>query len=169
MEPVTTSSPAPARAPWTVRVASWSARHRWPVFVLWFVATISLFAISLAAGGTRSVEAVSSNQHSKYEAGEAYEVYDAANASAGQQAPASQQFLLIVSNPTGTIDDPAFKTAIADMTTRLAAMQAAVDGTSGPVLTDLVNPTAAPPSAGLVSPDRTTVRIVGRVAGDGAV
>jgi RND superfamily putative drug exporter len=169
MEPVTTSSPAPARAPWTVRVASWSARHRWPVFVLWFVATISLFAVSLAAGGTRSVEAVSTNQHSKYEAGEAYEVYDAANASVGQQAPASQQFLLIVSNPAGTIDDPAFKTAIADMTTRLAAMQAAVDGTSGPVLTDLVNPTAAPPSAGLVSPDRTTVRIVGRVAGDGAV
>jgi uncharacterized membrane protein YdfJ with MMPL/SSD domain len=169
MEPVTTSSPAPARAPWTVRVASWSARHRWPVFVLWFVATISLFAVSLAAGGTRSVEAVSTNQHSKYEAGEAYEVYDAANASVGQQAPASQQFLLIVSNPAGTIDDPAFKTAIADMTTRLAAMQAAVDGTSGPVLTNLVNPTAAPPSAGLVSPDRTTVRIVGRVAGDGAV
>jgi RND superfamily putative drug exporter len=169
MEPVTTSSPAPARAPWTVRVASWSARHRWPVFVLWFVATISLFAVSLAAGGTRSVEAVSTNQHSKYEAGEAYEVYDAANASVGQQAPASQQFLLIVSNPAGTIDDPAFKTAIADMTTRLAAMQAAVDGTSGPVLTDLVNPTAASPSAGLVSPDRTTVRIVGRVAGDGAV
>ena len=137
--------------------------------MLWFVATISLFAVSLAAGGTRSVEAVSTNQHSKYEAGEAYEVYDAANASVGQQAPASQQFLLIVSNPAGTIDDPAFKTAIADMTTRLGAMQAPVDGTSGPVLTDLVNPTAAPVSAGLVSPDRTTVRIVGRVAGDGAV
>jgi len=169
MEPVTSSSPAPARAPWTVRVASWSARHRWPIFVLWFVATISLFAVSLAAGGTRSVEAVSSNQHSKYEAGDAYEVYDAANASGGQQAPASQQLLLIVSNATGTTDDPAFKTAIADMTARLAALQAAVDGTSGPVVTDLVNPTAAPPSAGLVSPDRTTVRIVGRVAGDGAV
>ena len=29
--------------PWTVRVASWSARHRWPVFAGWFIVTIGLF------------------------------------------------------------------------------------------------------------------------------
>ncbi|HEX3427996.1 MAG TPA: MMPL family transporter [Candidatus Limnocylindrales bacterium] len=169
MEPVTSSPADPARPPWTVRVASWSARHRWPVFGLWFVVTIGLFVLSIAAGGTRSTEAVSNDQHSKYEAGEAYVVYDNANASVGQKAPASQQFLLIVSNPNGTVADAPFKSAIADITSRLQALQATVEGTSGPVIDQLVDPTLAPPAAGLVSPDRTTVRIVGRVPGDGAV
>ena len=84
MEPVTSQPAAPARAPWTVRVAAWSARHRWPVFGLWFVATIGLFIVSLLAGGTRSVEAVSNDERAKYEAGEAYVVYSEANASVGQ-------------------------------------------------------------------------------------
>jgi uncharacterized membrane protein YdfJ with MMPL/SSD domain len=150
-------------------VAAWSARHRWPVFGLWFVATIGLFIISLLAGGTRSVEAVSNGERSKYEAGEAYVVYSAANASVGQQAPASQQFLLIVSSPNGTVDDPAFKAAIDDISKRLTALQAPVDGVTGPVFEQLVDPTTAPASAGLISPDRTTVRIVARVPGDGAV
>jgi len=139
------------------------------VFGLWFVVTIGLFAISIAAGGTRSTEAVSNNERSKYEAGEAYIVYSDANASVGQQAPASQQFLLIVSNPTGTVADPTFKTAIADITTRLKALRATVDGVKAPVIDELVDPTAAPPAAGLVSPDQTSVRVVGRVPGDGAV
>jgi putative drug exporter of the RND superfamily len=169
MEPVTPPDRAPARPPWTVRVASWSAHHRWPVFGLWFVATIGLFVISILAGGTRSTEAVSNDQRSKYEAGEAYVVYSEANASAGQQAPASQQFLLIVSNPAGTVDDPAFKAAIGDITARLQGLQATVGGVGGPVIEQLVDPTTAPQTAGLVSPDGTTVRIIGRVPGDGAV
>jgi RND superfamily putative drug exporter len=169
MNPVTSSTLSPDRPPWTVRVAAWSARHRWPVFALWFVATIGLFAVSLAAGGTRSVEAVSSDQRSKYEAGEAYEIYSAANASVGKQAPATQQFLLIVSIPSGTVDQPGFTAAIADIDTRLTALQASVDGVTGPVFEQLVDPMAAPASAGLISPDRTTVRIVAQVPGDGAV
>ncbi|HEY8637271.1 MAG TPA: MMPL family transporter, partial [Candidatus Limnocylindrales bacterium] len=169
MNPVTSSTLSPARPPWTVRVAAWSARHRWPVFALWFVATIGLFAVSLAAGGTRSVEAVSSDQRSKYEAGEAYEVYSAANASVGKQAPATQQFLLIVSIPAGTVDEPGFNAAIADIDKRLTALQAPVDGVTGPVFEQLVDPMTAPASAGLISPDRTTVRIVAQVPGDGAV
>src|SRR5438876_10278370 len=99
MYSVTPSTPLPARPPWTVRVAAWSARHRWPVFGLWFVATIGLFVLSLLAGGTRSVEAVSNDERSKSEAGDAYVVYGEANASVGQQAPASQQFQLVVSSP----------------------------------------------------------------------
>jgi uncharacterized membrane protein YdfJ with MMPL/SSD domain len=169
MKPVTSSTPAPARAPWTVRVAAWSARHRWPVFGLWFVATIGLFVVSLLAGGTRSVEAVSNDQRAKYEAGEAYVVYSAANASTGQQAPASQQFLLIMSSADRTVADPVFQAATADITKRMAALQATVDGVNGPVFEQIVDPTLAPGAAGLISPDRTTVRIVARVPGDGAV
>jgi RND superfamily putative drug exporter len=150
--------------PWTVRVAGWSARHRWPVFSLWFIVTIGIFATSLAAGGTRAVEAVSNDQRSKYEAGEAYVVYNAANTRSAEQA--SQQFLLILSDQHGTIDDPAFKAAIADIVARMGALKATVDGASGPVFEQLVNPLTVPASAGLVSPDRTTVRVVARVPGD---
>jgi uncharacterized membrane protein YdfJ with MMPL/SSD domain len=163
-------SPAtPRRPPWTARVAGWSARHRWPVFGLWFVVTIGLFAGSLAAGGTRAVEAVSNSERSKYEAGEAYVVYGDANASVGQQAPASQQFLMIVSSPDRTVDDPAFKADMSAITARLAALTSTVDGVSGPVIQELVDPIDVPAAAGLVSADRTTVRLVGRVPGDGAV
>ncbi|HXI81101.1 MAG TPA: MMPL family transporter, partial [Verrucomicrobiae bacterium] len=163
------SRPSVTRPPWTVRVAAWSAHHRWPVAALWFVATIGLFIGSLAAGGTRSVEAVSNDERSKYEAGEANVVYDEANASAAQQQPAQQQFLLIVSSPTGTVDDPAFKATLADISSRMTALQASVDGVTGPVFQQLVDPIAAPPAAGLVSPDRTTVRVVVQVPGDGNV
>jgi RND superfamily putative drug exporter len=171
MEPVTSSTRAAARAPWTVRVAAWSARHRWPVFGLWFLATIGLFVVSLAAGGTRSVEAVSNDERAKYEAGEAYVLYSAANASVGQQAPASQQFLLIMSSADRTVDDPAFKAATADIAKRMAALQGTVDGVTGPVFEQIVDPIVmvAPETAGLISPDRTTVRIVARVPGDGPV
>ena len=164
------SSPVNRRSqPWTARVAGWSARHRWPVFALWFVVTIGIFIASLAAGGTRAVEAVSNAERSKYEAGEAYVVYADANASSGQQqAPPSQQFLLIVSSPDRTVDDPAFAADVAAIVTRLGAIQATVDNVTGPAITELVDPIGVPAAAGLVSPDRTTVRIVGLVMGEGA-
>ena len=151
--------------PWTVRVAGWSARHRWPVFVLWFVVTIGIFLASLAAGGTDSAEAVSNDERSKYEAGKAYVVYNAANTQSAEEA--SQQFLLIVSSPDATIDDPAFAAAISDIVARVGALQSTVEGTTGPIFEQLVDPITAPASAGLVSPDRTTVRVVARVPGDG--
>ena len=47
----------PRGRPWTVRVAAWSAAHRWPVLVGWFVLTIGVFVVSLAAGGIRTVGA----------------------------------------------------------------------------------------------------------------
>ncbi|HEY7970344.1 MAG TPA: MMPL family transporter [Candidatus Limnocylindrales bacterium] len=169
---VTTSpapNPAPARPgrPWTVRVAAWSSRHRWPVALLWFVLTIGLFAASLAAGGTRAVEAVSRSQGAKYESVEATQIFNDANANAGPQAPASQSVIVLVNNPGGTITDPASAAAVKDIVSRLTALQATVDGTAGPVFEQLVDPSTAPPQAGLISPDQSTVRIVGQVPGDG--
>ena len=154
--------------PWTVRVAAWSARHRWPVAALWFVATIGLFVGSVVAGGTRSVEAVSNDDRSKSEAGEALVIWGAANAGASQ-TPASQQFLVVVTNGVLTVEDPGYQSTIADIVSRLSAFQSTVDGVAGPVFEQIADPTKAPPDAGLVSPDRTTVRIVARVPGDGAV
>ena len=122
------------------------------------------------AGGTNAVErGLATTSSAQYESSEAYLVYGDANAAAGQEAPASQQFLLLVSTPNGTVDDPAFQAAIDDIVGRLTALQSTVDGATGPVFEQLVDPTTAPPQAGLVSPDRTTVRIVARVPGDGEV
>lgn len=45
-------SPAgPRGEPGTVRIAMWSARHRWLVVGLWFFAAIGLFVASLSMGG----------------------------------------------------------------------------------------------------------------------
>src|SRR5262245_54226544 len=92
------SADRPSGVPWTVRIADWSARHRWLVFALWFVGTIGLFGASLAAGGTDSAEAVSNDDRAKYEAAEAFIVYNDANTSANpeQEEEASAQFLLVV-------------------------------------------------------------------------
>ena len=167
--PESPAGPRPAGVPWTVRVADWSARHRWPVFVLWFVGTIGLFAGSIAAGGINSAQAVSNNDRAKYEAAEAFIVYNDANAGAQQTEKASSQFLLVVNNPTGTTADPAYVTALGDITKRLGALTATVDGKTGPVFEQLIDPTQAPPEAALISPDKTTARIAARVPGDGDV
>jgi hypothetical protein len=153
----------PPGVPWTVRVADWSARHRWPVFALWFVATIGLFIASIAAGGTNSAEAVSNNDRAKYEAAEAFVVYNAANADAQQQEKASAQFLLVVTNPNGTMDDPAFAPAVSDMTARLGELQATVDGKAGPVFEDLVDPRAHVAGWGWRFPSGWWMRSEGRL------
>jgi RND superfamily putative drug exporter len=154
--------------PWTVRVAGWSARHRWPVFTLWFVITIGVFVASLLAGGTKAVEAVSNAERSKYEAGEAYVVYADANASSGQaQAPPSQQFLMIVASPDRTVDDPGFASDVAAITRRLVAVQSTVDGVAGPAITELVDPIGVPQAAGLIPPDLTPGGHGGRVLAAG--
>src|SRR4051812_18796454 len=166
-----TSDRLPDRRPWTVRVAGWSAAHRWPVFGLWFVATIGIFVLSLVLGGTKAVEAVSNDERSKYEAGEALVVWNEANPPTTTAEPASEQFLMVVTSPGRTVDDPGFAADVAGITKRLLALQATVDGVSGPVVEQLIDPigVADPRAAALISPDRTAVRLVGRVPGDGPV
>jgi hypothetical protein len=78
---LTDSSMADRRAsrPWTVRVAAWSARHRWPVVALWFLLTIGLFVGSLAMGGTLTADAVDeeASEDPTYEAARAYDLFGA--------------------------------------------------------------------------------------------
>ena len=156
----------PARPPWTVRVAGWSARHRWPTFGLWFVATLGIFVASLAAGGTNAAGAVSNDQRARFESTKAYEVFQPA---ASSTMEASQSFLLVVQSPGATVDDAAVRAEIADITTRLGAWTSDVGGTTPPILTELVDPLGAPAAAGLVSADRTSVRIPAQVLGEGDV
>ena len=153
------------RQPWTVRVAGWSARHRWPVFGLWFVLTIGLFVASLAMGGTRTADAVDedASEESTYEAARAFDLFDASGTE-----DTTHRTLLVVGAADGTIDDPPTAAALDDVLARMAAHTTTIDGTAEPTFAEVVDPRLAPAEAGLVSPDRSTVRIAAAVPGDEA-
>ena len=104
----------PGREPATVRIAMWSARHRWPVAALWFVATIGLFAISLSMGGINASDANANPNEQQIEASKAYDVFNAG----GTNDP-FEQVIVVVGGAPGATADPAFKTAVGDLVTAL--------------------------------------------------
>jgi len=157
-------SPAPSRLPATVRIASWSARHRFPVFLLWFVATVGIFGASLALGGINSADASGGPNQQKIESSEAYDVFNAS----GTAEPPSESLAVLVSGAPGAASDPTFQAAVGDLVANLGAATAPLDGTDTKTFDQLVNPFQAPPTAGLVSPDGSTVRVIGRISGDKA-
>ncbi len=132
---------------------------------MWLVLTIGTFAASLAAGGTRTAEAVSNDRRDDqvFESRKAFEVF---NASGTTDAP--HQFLLIVSDPAGTIDEPDLTTAVDAMLARMTTLTATVGGVDVPAFENVIDPRQAPPEAGLVSSDRSAVRIPAEVPGDDA-
>jgi RND superfamily putative drug exporter len=156
------SQPA-GREPATVRIAMWSARHRWPVAALWFVATIGLLAISLSMGGIDAADANGNPNERQLEASEAYDVFNAG----GTNDP-FEQVLVVVGGAPGATADPAFQAAVGDLVAKLKAAGAPLDGAQTPTFSQLADPLHAPPEAGLVAPDGSTVRIVGRIEGDKA-
>ena len=93
--------------PATVRIATWSARHRWPVFVLWFVFTIGLFATSVAMGGTKTIQATQASSDTT-ELGIAESTFNAS----GSATP-HEEFVLVVSSATVPATDPAFRSTVA--------------------------------------------------------
>jgi putative drug exporter of the RND superfamily len=159
------SAPTPpmgsGREPATVRVAMWSARHRWLVAGLWFVATIGLFFTSLQIGGINAEDASGGPNQRSIEASEAYDVFNAS----GKSAP-YEQVLVVVSGGANAAADPAFAAAVSDLVAKLGAATVPLDGVATKTFSQLADPLHAPPAAGLVSPDGTAVRIVGRVDGD---
>ncbi len=151
----------PSREPATVRVAMWSARHRWPVFALWFIATIGLFVLSTIGGGIRALDASGNPNEHKLEAQQAYDVFNAG----GKNAP-SEQFVVVVRGGVGASQDPAFQAAVTQLVDRLRTARVDLEGVATPTFDQLVDPFKAPPAAELISTDGTTVRIVGRVPGE---
>ena len=141
----------------------WSARHRWPVAGTWFLATIGIFAVSLALGGINAADANANPNERKIEASVAYDVFNAG----GTNDPYEQVLVVIGGGPSAT-SDPAFKAAVSGLAAQLSAVTAPVDGVQKPSFDQLVDPFSAPPAAGLVSADGSTVRIVGRINGDAA-
>ena len=95
------------REPATVRVAMWSARHRWLVVLLWFVATIGVFAASLSMGGINAADANSNPNERKLEASEAYDVFNAG----GTNDP-FEQLLVVIDGGSGATKNPMFKASV---------------------------------------------------------
>ena len=150
------------RQPWTVRVAAWSARHRWPVFGLWFVLTIGLFVASLAAGGTLSADAVDNDGENQatFELGRAYDVFNAAGTPT--EEPVHRTLIVV-----GAADGPLADAALDDILARATAATAEVEEAGEPLFANIVDPRLAPPEAGLMSADGSTVRIAPDVPGEG--
>jgi len=153
------TSAGAAGRPLTVRVATWSARHRWPVVAAWFVFTIGLFATSVAMGGTRTLSQMGGGP-ARTESALADQVF----ASAGPRTPYEDLYLVIRSSSLRTTD-PVYRATVADIVARLGAT---ADASGQPAVTGLIDPYAAPASAGLFSADATSVRLVGQLTGDGA-
>ncbi|HEV8252620.1 MAG TPA: MMPL family transporter [Candidatus Limnocylindria bacterium] len=147
--------------PWTVRVAMWSARRRWIVFPLWFVATIGLFALSLNAGGIRTLDVNDDDDGPRLEASEAYDVFGA-----GEPEDPAERLVIVLNGGSGAVHDPDFQAGVADLVAALDEASVTIDGAETPTFDELNDPFAAPAEAGLVSADGTTVQVVGNVPGE---
>jgi uncharacterized membrane protein YdfJ with MMPL/SSD domain len=151
--------------PFTVRVASWSAGHRWPVLALWFVCVFGLFTAGLAMGGQR----VLSTEESRTSIGQSARG-DAVFAAAGDLgATERQRFTLVVAATAGTFDTAAGHAAVASIVSAMAAATATVDGATVPVFDGVTDPfdAAIDPAmtAFLVSSDGSTVLVDATVGG----
>ncbi len=153
-----------AKQPATVKVAMWSANHRWLVFGLWFVFTIGIFGLSLAMGGTKTSSVSSNSGISKTDSRKANQVYGAANISTVNTIP-TQDFYLIITSATLKTSDPEYKAAVTKMSEALQAITYKDGNETKPAFVRVVNPVTAPPNSGLISPDRGSVRIIATIQG----
>ncbi len=167
--------PTLGREPWTVRVAVWSARHRWVVLGAWFVFTLGLMFASVAAGGQRSQSVMDKGKT----IGDSQTGVNVYNDATTKSDVSTEFFYLIVSNPNGKLDTPANRAAVADMTKRLQALTVNVGGTATPVfytnpksqLPAVVDPyvleaMAPGQTADVLSADGTTVIVTANISGD---
>ena len=151
------------RAPLTVRIATWSARHRWLVFVLWFAGTIGVLVASVSAGGIRTIDVNEDPNGPRLESEVAYEVLGA-----GEPVAPSERMVVVLSGEPGAALDPAFQANVHQLVAELAAARATVDGADGPSFENVIDPFLLPAeqAAGVISPDGSTVQVVGNIPGE---
>src|SRR4051794_27271941 len=151
------------RAPWTVRVATWSARHRWPVFLLWFVATFGLLGASFAAGGISTLDVNNDPNGPHLESETAYDVLGA-----GEPVVPAERLVVVLNGGAGAATSPDFQARVHQLVADLTAAKATVNGAEQATFDKVIDPFLVPPQAGVVSPDGTTVEVVGNVPGETA-
>src|SRR5919108_6235327 len=106
----------PIRQPWTVRLAAWSARHRWPVLALWLVATIGIFVVSNLVGGVRTLDVNEDPSERRLESQEAYEVFGT-----GRPEAPSERVVFVIGGGPAAATDPAFQAGVTKLAADLAA------------------------------------------------
>jgi RND superfamily putative drug exporter len=131
------------------------------VFVLWFAATLGVLGGSIAAGGIRTIDVDEDPNGPRLESEVAYDVLGA-----GEPVAPAERLVVVIDGGTGAATDPAFRAAVGEIVADLVTAEAAVDGGTQPTFDSVTDPFLAPPQAGLVSPDGTTVQIVGNVPGE---
>jgi Predicted drug exporters of the RND superfamily len=155
------SQTGPSRAPLTVRIATWSARHRWLVFALWFVGTIGTLVASVEAGGIRTIDSLDDPNGPRLESEIAYDVLGA-----GAPVAPSERLLIVIGGAPNAALDPAFQADVHQLVADLTAAKATVDGTEQPTFDSVIDPFVVPPTSGVISPDGSTVQIVGNIPGE---
>ena len=174
---IANGEPVLKREPWTVRVAVWSARHRYPVFAAWFVLIAGLMVGAMLLGGQRA-QSLMDKGKTIGESQVGWNAYSDANANVKSKLT-TESFYLIVSNPSGKLDTPANRAAISDMTQRLMALTATYQDKTVPVFYAdpasrfplVVDPyelaLAIPEQApGVLSADGTTAIITALISGE---
>jgi RND superfamily putative drug exporter len=174
---IANGEPVLKREPWTVRVAVWSARHRYPVFAAWFVLIAGLMVGAMLLGGQRA-QSLMDKGKTIGESQTGWNAYSDANANVKSKLT-TESFYLIVSNPSGKLDTPANRAAISDMTQRLMALTATYQDKTVPVFYAdpasrfplVVDPyelaLAIPEQApGVLSADGTTAIITALISGE---
>src|SRR4051794_41942008 len=115
------------RAPWTVRVATWSARHRWPVFLLWFVATFGLLGASFAAGGIRTLDVNVDPNGPNLESETAYDVLGA-----GEPVAPAERLVIVLHNGPGAATNPVIQAPVHQHVGDLTPAKDTGEGTGQP-------------------------------------
>ena len=165
---IETSSPerhGPRRPATTVRIAMWSAHHRWPVLSLWLLTMIGLFVVSVSMGGAK-LQGATGGGDSRTEAQQGIDAFT----NAGHNEP-GQSFWLVLGARQGGVADPASKAAAATIIDQLRAATVKLDGGQQPtpIFESLTSPLEAPAMVGLVSADGKAELAVGRIAGESSV
>jgi putative drug exporter of the RND superfamily len=155
------SNPGPSRAPLTVRIATWSARHGWLVFALWFAGTFGILFGSIVAGGIRTLDVNDDPNGPKLESEVAYDVLGA-----GAPVAPSERMVVVIEGGSGAALDPAFQANVHQLVADLTAVKATVDGVEQPTFDTVIDPFVAGPTSGLIAPDGSTVQVVGNIPGE---
>jgi RND superfamily putative drug exporter len=131
------------------------------VFALWFVATFGTLGAGFAAGGINALDVNDDSSGEKVESDLAYEVLGA-----GQPVAPSERFVVVIDGGSGAAASQPFQATVHDLVAAMAAAKASVDGTEQPTFDSVVDPFLVPAEAGLISPDGTTVQVVGNIPGE---
>jgi uncharacterized membrane protein YdfJ with MMPL/SSD domain len=131
------------------------------VFVLWFAGTLGTLGASIAAGGINTIDAFDDPNGPKLESEIAYYVLGA-----GEPVAPSERLVVVIDGGDGAALDPAFQANVHQLVADMTAAKATVDGTETATFEQVVDPFVAGPKSGLLSPDGTTVQVVGNIPGD---